>query len=234
MSIQQLPSRARSCILAGAIGDAWRGAPGAAGVGQPPLFPESPRLSDDTWLTLATCEAVARDGGRAQPERIAAVFREWFERTRFHARGSSTLKALRDLSAGAHWSMTGARGDSAASAGAAMRAAALAFFLDPHRDDDRLLVRDVARITHHQEDAYAGALAMVIAIRRCLEGDNVPADLLALVAVGLPDTGLRDRVMELQRFRGEPGDAAERFGASGDVTDAVPLALFIAVRHSGG
>src|SRR5262245_24138963 len=63
--------------------------------------------------------------------------------------GSSTLKALRDLSAGAHWALAGARGEYAAGAGAAMRIAPLAFLLDPASADDRVLIRDVARITHH-------------------------------------------------------------------------------------
>ena len=55
--------------------------------------------------------------------------------------GSSTLKALRDLAAGAHWELAGARGEYAAGTGAAMRIAPLAFLLEPGSAADRVIVR---------------------------------------------------------------------------------------------
>ena len=45
-----------------------------------------------------------------------------------------------------------------------MRIAPLAFFLDPEDAGDRQLIRDVCRITHHNEEAYVGALAVVTAV----------------------------------------------------------------------
>jgi ADP-ribosyl-[dinitrogen reductase] hydrolase len=234
VAIHQLPTRARGCILAGAVGDAWGSRLAETHIGQQPLFSTSPRLSDDTWLVLATCEAIVRDGGRPRPERIAAVFQEWFEQARFRGLGSSTLQALRDLSAGAHWAMSGARGDSVAGAGVALRAAPLAFFVDATLDEDRALVRDIIRITHHDDEACAGGLAVVIAVRRCLEGNKVPADILTTVAAHVPDTAVHERLLEAQRFRGESMEATERFGTSGHVADAVALALRIAARHPDG
>ncbi len=106
-----------------------------------------------------------------------------------------------------------------------MRAAPLAFFLDPHRDQDRQSIRDVARITHHSDEAYAGALAMILAVRRSSFAGGVPADLLAIVASDLPDTAVRDRMLELANASDE---AAVQLGVSGHVVDAVPLALRIA------
>jgi ADP-ribosyl-[dinitrogen reductase] hydrolase len=231
MAIDQLPTRARGCILAGALGDAWGSSLAGTHLRQQPLFATNPRLSDDAWLALATCEAIVRDGGRPRPERIAAVFQEWFEQARFSGLGSPTLQALRDLSAGAHWTMSGARGDSAAGAGVALRAAPLAFFLDGTLEADRALVRDIIRVTHHDEEACAGALAMMIAIQRCLESDRMPPDMLATAAAGIPDTRVRDRLLEMRGFRGEAINAADTFGTAGHVTDAVPLALLIAERH---
>lgn len=151
---------ARPCLLAGAVGDAWGGAyeggPPSCNVGE---FPKSAVLSDDTQLTLATCEALTLTQGKADPDRIAQSFRRWFEEGRLTNIGSATLKALRDLSAGAHWALSGARGEFAAGAGAAMRVAPLAFVLDPSISDDRRTLRDICRITHHSDEAYTGALA---------------------------------------------------------------------------
>jgi ADP-ribosylglycohydrolase len=69
-------------------------------------------------MTLATCEAIA-NSGRVDPALIADAFRSWFDERRFSGLGSSTLKALRDLQAGAHWALAGARGEMAAGNGGA-------------------------------------------------------------------------------------------------------------------
>ena len=72
-------TRARGCLLAGALGDAWNGPyEGLSGPLQPD-FPTTPVLSDDTWLTLATCEAIVLGRGRVEPDRIADRFRHWFD-----------------------------------------------------------------------------------------------------------------------------------------------------------
>jgi len=219
---------ARNCLLAGALGDVWGGPyEGRAGPLQP-VFPEAPRLSDDTWLTVATCEAIVQSRGRVKPERIAERFRSWFESGRITGAGSATLKALRDLAAGAHWALAGARGEFASGSGAAMRAAPLSFFLNTSVEADRRTIRDVSRITHHSDEAYAGALAVVVALRLCVQLGTVPQDLLSLVADGLPDTAVRDRLLDLAACQDSPSDAAGRFGCSGHVVEAVPMALFVA------
>jgi ADP-ribosylglycohydrolase len=214
-------------LLAGALGDAWGGPyEGRTGPLEAP-FPAAPTLSDDTWLTMATCEAIVHDHGRVVPTTIAASFRQWFEQRRLTGVGSSTLKSLRDLAAGAHWALAGARGEFAAGSGAAMRAAPLGFVLDPMLEENRTAIRDVSRITHHSDEAYAGALAVAIAVRMCGESPRVPADLLAAVEEQLPDTRVRDRLTALRTFGGGAQASAERFGNSGYVVDAVPLALLI-------
>ena len=92
---------ARDCLLAGALGDVW-GAPFEGQVGPvDPVWPAFPRVSDDTGLTLATCEAIVRDEGRVSPETVAAQFRGWFTSGRLAGVGSATWKALRDLARGA-------------------------------------------------------------------------------------------------------------------------------------
>lgn len=96
------------CIVGGAIGDAA----GAAFEGLPvgpaprPLRSLDWYLTDDTQLTLATCEALT-EGGTPDPARIAASFLRWFRARRLTGVGASTLKALRDLEVGTHWGQAG-------------------------------------------------------------------------------------------------------------------------------
>ncbi|HZF40539.1 MAG TPA: ADP-ribosylglycohydrolase family protein [Blastocatellia bacterium] len=221
------------CILGGAIGDA---------LGVPHEGKQLPieisdgdewRLSDDTQLTLATCEAITSHNGSVDPAVIAERFAQWHRASRVTGMGASTFKALSELVAGGHWALVGRRGERAAGNGAAMRAAPLAFCLDPSDDAERRTIRDVSRITHHHEEAYAGALAVVVAVRAAAsglwDGSN---DLLRLVVEALPDTQTRDRLIALAEIEEETPllKIARRFGCSGYVAESVPLALCGASR----
>src|SRR5665213_3298616 len=86
-------------------------------------------LTDDTQLTLATCEAIVAHG-RVDPECIAAEFAREFRAGMLTGLGASTYQALESLAAGGHWALVGRKGDQAAGNGAAMRIAPLAFCLD--------------------------------------------------------------------------------------------------------
>jgi ADP-ribosylglycohydrolase len=225
----QLSDRARGCIIGGAIGDAM----GGPFEGQPgPLRYRVHRdwsISDDSQLTLATCESII-ETGVVSPEHIADRFVQWFRARRITGMGSSTLKALRDLDAGLHWALAGAKGEMSAGNGAAMRIAPLAFHLDPKLARDRRIIRDVCRITHHNEEAYVGALVNVVAIRSLAFGQSSPSDLFQTVLQDLPDSRVRDRILALSSLRGDQSvaEVGSDFGASGYVVDSVPLALYAA------
>jgi ADP-ribosyl-[dinitrogen reductase] hydrolase len=216
------------CLLGGALGDAW-GGPWEGRVG--PIHFEIPTLSsvsDDTQLTLATCESII-ENGCVDPECLASCFLSWFVRGRISGIGASTLKAMRDLAAGTHWALAGSRGEYAAGNGAAMRIAPLAFLLDPTNPDHRRTIRDVCRITHHNDEAYAGALAVMLAIRSVLTGEWSEQNAFLRTALhSLPDSAVRDRAGLLIGLQIPPSEIASRFGASGYVVDTVPLALYCA------
>lgn len=187
------------------------------------------RISDDTQLTLATCESIIEVRGVVDPEHIAGRFVHWFRERRITGMGGSTLKALRDLDAGLHWALAGAKGEMAAGNGAAMRIAPLAFHLNPK--EDRQVIRDVCRLTHHNEEAYAGALAVALAIRYlAFDQTAEPAKLLDHVLQHLPDSRVRDRIEELNKLDGERSvaEVGTVFGSSGYVVESVPLALYAA------
>ena len=219
-------------ILGGAIGDAFGGP--YEGRRGPLILNETSHwcVSDDTQLTLATVEAIL-ESSAVDPERIAASFVDWYRRGDVTGTGSSTLKALRDLAAGGHWALSGRKGEMAAGNGAAMRIAPLAFFVDPDTQDSRRLIRDVCRITHSSDEAYVGALAVVLAIRKVLSGSwTSDLSLLRAVADELPDVRVTERLLELAALDPQtpPREVAAEFGCSGYVVESVPLALFSASR----
>lgn len=214
------------CILGGAIGDAAgssvEGLPCSAATMS---WREAEwRLTDDTQLTLATCEAITHD--EPHPSLVAAALLRWYRARRLTGLGASTLKALRDLDAGAPWTVSGRTGERAAGNGAAMRIAPLAFCTDPHTRDGRRLIRDVCRITHQDDEAYVGALAVVLAIRKAMESGHPPP--LETIIADLPDSSVRDRLELVAALPPgtTPCEAAIRYGTSGHVVDSVPFALF--------
>ncbi len=220
------------CILGGAIGDCIGGPYEGAAKPVAIDYQHEWKISDDTQMTLATCEAISING-KVDPAAIASTFAVWFKHSRITGMGAATYKALSELNRGAHWALVGMKGEMAAGNGAAMRIAPLAFRLDPEDPKARVAIRDVCRITHHNEEAYVGALAVVLAIRFCWEGTwNGKSNLLQPIADKLPDSGVRDRLADLAKIDGSHSlsEIAERFGCSGYVVESVPFALFAAQR----
>jgi len=213
---------ALGAILGGAVGDVLGGITERGALS----------TSDDTQLTLATCEAIV-ESHSVLPDVIAQRMLVWFREGRVTGIGSSTLKAMRDLDAGMHWALAGARGERAAGNGAAMRIAPLAFFLDPSNPTDRTKIRDVARITHHNDEASVGALAVVIAVRAAASGQLVRPENLAHQ---LPDTRVRDYLLTLA---GHPSwtleDIAREIGSSGYTPETIAFSVAAANRivHTG-
>jgi ADP-ribosyl-[dinitrogen reductase] hydrolase len=113
-----------------------------------------------------------------------------------------------------------------------MRIAPLAFKVD--LTWERHLIRDVATITHKNDEAYVGALAVVAAIQQALNGSWTGGnDLIAIVIDFLPDTCVRDRLIELQVLNGQPiQQVGKQLGSSGFVAESVPLAIYAAQQIS--
>ncbi len=216
------------CIVGGAIGDCF----GSAYEGKKlPItinknYPW--KISDDTQLTLATCEAIL-NSGKIDPAIIAETFAEWFTASRFNGVGASTYKALSELAFGGHWALVGRKGEMGAGNGAAMRIAPLAFLLDPQDLKTRVTIRDVCRITHHNEEAYVGALAVLVSIKLTLDqawkGDET---LIEKVIAHLPDSSVRDRLITIYEVEKNSSiaDIAKKYGNSGYVVETVPLVLY--------
>lgn len=219
------------CLFGGALGDAIGAHYETTGPSGTFRLPVDLRITDDTQLTIATCESIV-ELGAVNAEGIAGRFVRWFRERRFTGLGSSTLKSLSELDAGGHWALVGATGERAAGNGAAIRIAPLAFFLDPDRDVDRQQIRDVCRITHRNDEAYLGALAIVRALRFGMASGRIDATVFSLLIESLPDSRVRDRLSETRESALTVRQYAERFGSSGYVVDSVPLAILAAVESS--
>lgn len=222
----------QGCILGGAIGDALGSSFENQILDQPLSLSDAEwMLTDDTQLTLATCESIL-NSGTASPSDIAATFAKWFNQRKISGIGSSTLKALKELSMGGHWALVGRKGEHAAGNGAAMRIAPLAFVLNPENPGDRQTIRDICRITHHNEEAYCGALAILFAIRYFLDS-VVPdqASFFSYITEHLPDSNTRDNLVKISKSPHlSISEVASEVGSSGYVAESVPLAVFAASK----
>lgn len=245
MSNENIYQSIAGCLAGGAIGDCL-GGPFENQQREKPVSSYSWSLSDDSQLTLATSESLIKKKG-VDPAHIAQTMADWFKRGRITKVGAATLKSLVELNSGGHWALVGRKGEFAAGNGAAIRMAPLAFFCNCETTIGRRLVRDIARITHHHEEAYIGALAIVLAIQASFKKDLR----LSALCSKLPDSRVRDRIIQLSSVYKNTSlpEIANEFGNSGYVVDSVPLAIItakkilntsnfkeclISVTHAGG
>lgn len=223
--------RIAGCLLAGAFGDAI----GAHFEGNQTVrsftIPSTLRVTDDTQLTVATCESIT-ECRSVNPEHIANHFLHWFRERRISGIGASTLKALTELDAGGHWALVGATGERSAGNGAAMRIAPLAFVLNPDVEAQRRTIRDVCRITHRNDEAYVGAIAILRSIRHVIGGNPLSEEFLPHLVDSIPDSRVRDRLVVVRDSSLTIREYATRFAASGYVVDSVPLAILAAIQSS--
>jgi ADP-ribosyl-[dinitrogen reductase] hydrolase len=216
----------KGCLVCGAIGDAigsrYEGTNSNCNVD----FDFDWLISDDTQLTLATCEAI--HNSEVKPEKVAANFLEWFNKRKLTGLGSSTLKALRELQVGGHWALVGNAGEFAAGNGAAMRIAPLAF----KKMMDRQTIKDICSITHKNDEAYTGALAIYYSIVSSISGDwRGDNDLIEKVIGNLPDTIVKDRLIELNALKNlSIVEIGQRYKPTGYAVDSVPIAVFAAQK----
>ncbi len=219
------------CIISGAIGDAWGSSfendvviddTKTFYVGRRTTHPRKWAITDDTQLTLATCEVLAENN--FAPEKLAHKFLEYHRSKKLTGVGASTLKAILDTEAGFHWTQAGRKGEFAAGNGAAMRIAPFAFYASITREN----IFDACSITHRNDEAFTGALAVYLSIKATLDGDwNGTNNLFDLIIPELPDTSLRDRMIDINRCPKSMTIAdLAKFGNNGYVVNSIPFAIY--------
>ena len=226
----KLSNRFRGCIIGGAIGDAF-----GSGYefqekeedsetfylfGRPPDIEPEWKITDDTQLTLTTCEFLTQDQ-TLNPEALALQLVENYKKGLVTNVGSSTLKAIRELEVGGHWSQVGRRGEYAAGNGAAMRIAPLAFKEGVTNE----LIRDICSITHQNDEAYVGAYCVYQAIRLIVENQwDESQDMRVVLIDCIQDTRIRDRLIECVKQELSLSNLGE-IGNDGYVVNTLPLVI---------
>lgn len=223
-------SRFKGCIIGGAIGDALGS--GYENLqeekdddvfylfGKPPPKEPAWKITDDTQLIITTCEFLINDAS-VDPAHLAKCMVENYKKGLITNVGSSTLKALKELEMGGHWSQVGRKGEYAAGNGAAMRIAPFAFKQNINREK----IRDICSITHHNDEAYVGAYNIVKAIQIIIAGGWSPGDdIRAAVIDCIQDTRIRDRLIECVKHK-LGLEAVGKQGNNGYVVNTIPLVL---------
>lgn len=231
-----LQQQFEACLLGGAIGDAWGSSyenqtkPNNTTtfyLGQQQEPGQRWAFTDDTQLTMATCETLCSTEA-FDPAVLANNFVKYYRERRLTGIGASTLKAITELQAGGHWSQVGRSGEYAAGNGAAMRIAPFAFFNNITREH----IRDACRITHKNDEAYTGALAVELCLKaiitRAWTGGN---NLFDCIIPELPDTRVRDRLIEINTNKDQQDiKGIAQLRNDGYVVNSVPFAIFGATQ----
>lgn len=227
--------RFESCIICGAIGDAWGSSyeneikiddSHIFYLGKRKIRPRNWCITDDTQMTLATCEVLSESS--FTPENLISKFIKYYRSHKLVGIGASTLKAILDTEAGIHWSQAGRTGEFAAGNGGAMRIAPFAFFSYITRQN----IFDACRITHRNDEAYAGALAVYLSIKAILHSEwNGNNNLLDLIIPEIPDTNVRDRLIEINEQGPNCSIATiAALGTNGHVVNSVPFAIYCSTK----
>jgi len=219
------------CLLCGAIGDAIGSKYEGKKIENDEFDLLAGDITDDTQLTLATCQSFT-EHKKFNPEFIANKFASWHRKRSFRGLGSSTLKALNDLTAGQHWYLSGAVGERSAGNGSAIRSAPLAFILDPNIPEEKQLITEIAKITHKNDEAYLGALSVIHTLRYLINNNPDVEKLFNYLYGILPDSRIRDKFgLYLKDLNGlNIVEASVKFGNSGYVVESVPFSIFSGIH----
>ncbi len=183
------------------------------------------RITDDTQLTVITCEALLEDP-MLDPKTLSNYFISYFSKGMIKGIGASTLKAFQELQLGSDWSQVGRKGEYAAGNGAAMRISPLAFYDNISRER----IEEICSITHQNSEAYVGALAIVLCIQNIRKGNwNDKISLMKLIIPNLPDSRVRDRLLEIDALVSTKSiTEIATLGNDGYVVNSIPLSIFAA------
>lgn len=235
MNMVSNKDRFEACIISGAIGDAWGSSYENQTINDDTktfyLSPPIPKIrswsiTDDTQLTLATCEVLLEDS--FNPEDLIAKFLEYYRAGKLVGVGSSTLKAILDFEAGYHWMQSGRKGEYAAGNGPAMRIAPFAFFPCITREN----IFDACRITHRNDEAFVGALAVYLVIRAVIHRDwDGRNNLFDIIIPELPDSRVKDRLIEINASgRMAMISDIATLGNNGYVVNSIPFSIFCSTK----
>jgi len=236
-----LADKFEGCLLGLALGDclgaSWEGYRGtevAEAYYDDRFDPINLRISewtDDTAMAMATAQSIV-DTGMVDGADLAAKYLAWFE-SGGRGIGRATYHSMRRLQSGTPWNEAGQKGEYATSNGVAMRIAPVGLF---HACDISGLAEDCricGIITHRNEDAIAGAVAVAHAVATAAAGE-LSIDTLAVqmssVASSPQVSSLILRAGELVEVGQSPLAALSELGLGGSVYETVPTVVYCIMR----
>ena len=133
-----------------------------------------------------------------------------------------------DLKAGFHWTQAGRKGEFGAGNGSAMRIAPFAFYSKYTREN----IRDFSRLTHNNDKAYVGALSIFLILKQIINNKTIDyQEILNDIVIELPDTNVRDRIIELnENYLDRSIADMAKLGNNGYVVNSIPFSIFSAFK----
>jgi poly(ADP-ribose) glycohydrolase ARH3 len=193
------------------------------------------RFTDDTQMAFDLGNHLARNG-RIEQQQLAVEFAKSYQWSRGY--GPSTLAVLRQIRKGKHWleAATHRFKDGSFGNGAAMRIAPLVVYLHhgSRLDQVNQWVTESAEVTHPNQKAIDGALAVALCLAGALDGLDPIANIRGISAQ-----------MESQEFKANldqvyswlesgagpsPEQAKRMIGAGTAATQSCPIAIYIGLR----
>jgi ADP-ribosylglycohydrolase len=188
--------------------------------------------TDDTKMMLYQGRSIVDSDG-VDVEDTAGKFVEWLHSGDWRGIGNATYSALKRLAEGCDPQESGEEGEMAAGNGVAMRIAPVGLLdcldLDRLRED----VAAVGMITHRNQEAVAGGLAVAYAVAKAVRGEIEPSGLIEETVEFISRGRVADRLSQASRFLEmdmEPAEAMARLGTGGYVVETVASAFFCFAR----
>lgn len=190
--------------------------------------------TDDTLLTQATVDSLLRMKALV-PSDIAWNFKLAFLRERNRGFGATTRQALTRIAKNYMWHQAGVDGGNAAGNGAAMRIAPVALFSYSNLEQLRRNCTLAASITHKNQEAINGSLAIACVIARIINGTFEKKTIVEETMAFVGHSKVSDKmktVNDLLIQLGSIENALTLIGTSGSVFDTVGSSLYFFLRFS--
>lgn len=202
------------------------------------LAPGNWNITDDTVMAIGIYKLLEQEGTIDQ-SKLATIFANNYQLDDYRGYGGTAHAILRAIGAGEDWQVVSSRvfdGMGSMGNGAAMRVAPLGAYF--HDDVETLIeqARLSAAVTHWNEEAIAGAIAVALAASIVIrEPEITPADFFAFITRHTPGSDTRSKIQKAATL---PAHYDIRTivsilgsGVKMLAQDTVPFALWCAAHH---
>lgn len=195
-------------------------------------------ITDDTVMAIGIYNTLAKLG-KIDQQQLAQEFSKNYLLDDYRGYGGTAHSILRAIGEGEDWKTVSSRvfdGMGSMGNGAAMRAAPLGAYF--HDDVDLLVAqaRLSAEVTHYNEEAIAGAIAVALAAGIVIRQPEItPADFFAFIIQHTPDSDTRSKIhkaatlpahYDIRTIVSILGSGVKMLSQ-----DTVPFALWCAAHH---